>query len=79
MYSSYSFTTSALDWGEWSRVASRPRFTPGERNPGTDWTRFWVGPTASLDTKVGEKSLASARDRTSIARPSSPYKATLVP
>jgi hypothetical protein len=32
-YSSYSFTTSALDEGEWS--ASRPgrAFTPGERTP----------------------------------------------
>jgi hypothetical protein len=34
-YSSYSFSTSALDEGEWS--ASRPgrSFTPGERTPGT--------------------------------------------
>jgi hypothetical protein len=34
-YSSYSFTTSALDGGEWS--ASRPgcALPPGERTPGT--------------------------------------------
>jgi hypothetical protein len=50
-YSSYSFTTSALDGGEWS--ASRPgrAFTPGERTPGTHWRGGWVGPRAGLDTE----------------------------
>jgi len=50
-YSSYSFTTSALDGGEWS--ASRPgrAFTPGERTPGTHCTGGWVGPRAGLDTQ----------------------------
>jgi hypothetical protein len=49
-YSSYSFTTSALDGGEWS--ASRTgRFTPGERTPGTHCTGGWVGPRAVLDTE----------------------------
>jgi hypothetical protein len=43
-YSSYSFSTSALDGGEWS--ASRPgrAFTTGERTPGTHWRGGWVGP-----------------------------------
>jgi hypothetical protein len=51
-YSSYSFSTSALDGGEWS--ASRPgrAFTPGERTPGTHCTGGWVGPRAGLDTEV---------------------------
>jgi hypothetical protein len=42
-YSSYSFSTSALDGGEWS--ASRPdrAFTPGERTLGTHCKGGWVG------------------------------------
>jgi hypothetical protein len=49
-YSSYSFTISALDGGEWS--ASRPgrAFTPRERTRGTHCTGGWVGPRAGLDT-----------------------------
>jgi hypothetical protein len=49
-YSSYSFTTSALDGSECS--ASRPgrAFTSGERTPGTHCTRGWVGPRAGLHT-----------------------------
>jgi hypothetical protein len=56
-YSSYSFSTSALDGGEWS--ASRPgrAFTPGERAPGTHWTRGWVGPRAGLNTEARGKIL----------------------
>jgi hypothetical protein len=56
MYSAYPFTTLALDGGEWS-VSPRPRFTPGERTPGTHWTGGWVGPRASLDTEVRGKIL----------------------
>jgi hypothetical protein len=50
-YSSYLFTTSALDGGEWS--ASRPgsAFTPGERTPGTHWTGGWADLRAGLDTE----------------------------
>jgi hypothetical protein len=36
-YSSYSFSTSALDGGEWSASRHGPAFTPGERTPGTHW------------------------------------------
>jgi hypothetical protein len=59
-YSSYSFTTSALDGGEWS--ASRPSraFTPGERTPSTHWSGGWVGPRAGLDTEE-EKILCPCR------------------
>jgi hypothetical protein len=60
-YSSYSFTTSALDGGEWS--ASRPgrALTPGERTPGTHWTGGWVGPRAGLDTETRGKILSPCR------------------
>jgi hypothetical protein len=61
-YSSYSFSTSALDGGEWS--ASRPgrAFTPGERTPGTHWTGGWVGPRVGLDTEARGKILCSRRE-----------------
>jgi hypothetical protein len=60
-YSSYSFTTSALDGGEWS--ASRPgrAFAPGERTPGTHSTGGWVGPRAGLDTEARGKILCPCR------------------
>jgi hypothetical protein len=60
-YSSYSFSTSALDGGEWS--ASRPgrAFTPGERTPGTHRTGGWVGPIAGLDTEARGKILCPSR------------------
>jgi hypothetical protein len=60
-YSSYSFTTSALDGGEWS--ASRPgrAFTLGERTPGTHCTGGWVGPRADLDTEDRGKILCPCR------------------
>jgi hypothetical protein len=41
-YSSYSFLTSALDEVSGQRHA-RPRFSPGERTPGTHCTGGWVG------------------------------------
>jgi hypothetical protein len=61
-YSSYSFSTSALDGGEWS--ASRPgrSFTPGERSPGIHCTEGWVGPRAGLDTEVTGKILCPCRE-----------------
>jgi hypothetical protein len=60
-YSSYSFSTSALDGGEWS--ASRPgrAFTPCERTPGTHCTRGWMGSRAGLDTEVRGKILCPRR------------------
>jgi hypothetical protein len=60
-YSSYSFTTSALDGGEWS--ASRPgrAFTPGERTTGTHRTGGWVGLRSGLDTEDRGKILCPRR------------------
>jgi hypothetical protein len=57
MYSSYSFSASALDAGEWS--ASRPgrAFTPG-----THCTWGWVGPIAGLDTEARGKILNPRRE-----------------
>jgi hypothetical protein len=57
MYSSYSFTTSAVGGGVWS--ASRPTRTlpPGESTPGTHCTGGWVGPRAGLDTEATGKIL----------------------
>jgi hypothetical protein len=77
-YSSYSFSTSVLDGGEWS--ASRPgrAFTPRERTTGTHCTGGWVGPEQIWTQRIEEKSLAPAGDRTSIARSSSPYSDTVL-
>jgi hypothetical protein len=33
-------------------VTPRPRFSPGERTPGTHCTGGWVGPRSGLDTKA---------------------------
>jgi hypothetical protein len=61
-YSSYPFSTSALDRGEWS--ASRPgrAFIPGERTPGTHCTGGWVGPRAGLDTEARGTILCPRRE-----------------
>jgi hypothetical protein len=45
-YSSYSFSTSALDGGEWSASCPGRAFTPGESTGG------WVDPRAGLDTEA---------------------------
>jgi hypothetical protein len=39
----------------------RPRFTPGERTPGTHWTGGWVSPRAGLDAKARRKILCLCR------------------
>jgi hypothetical protein len=54
-YSSYSFTTSALD----GQRHAPPRFILGKGPPGTHWTGGWQGPRAGLDTEVrGENPLS---------------------
>jgi hypothetical protein len=57
-HSSYSFSTSALDGGEWS--ASRPdrALPPGKGPPSTHCTGGWVGLRAGLDTEVRGKFLS---------------------
>jgi hypothetical protein len=71
-YSSYSFTTSALDGGEWS--ASRPsRALPPENRPPVPIVQEagWA-PEPVWTQRLEEKSFAPAGDRTPIARSSSP-------
>jgi hypothetical protein len=72
MYSSYSFTTSALDGGEWS--ASRPgrALPPGKGPPAPLLQEAGWAPEPVWTQRLEEKSFAPAGDRTSIARSSSP-------
>jgi hypothetical protein len=78
MYSSYSFTTSALDGGEWS--ASRPgRALAPEKGPPVPIVQEtrWVSEPVWTQ-RLEEKSFVSAGDRTPIARSSSPYSDTIL-
>jgi hypothetical protein len=71
-YSSYSFTTSALDGGEWS--ASRPgRALSPEKGPPVPIVQEagWA-PEPVWTQRIEEKSFAPAGDRTPIARSSIP-------
>jgi hypothetical protein len=71
-YSSYSFTTSALDGGEWS--ASRPGrvLPPGKGSPVPIVQEAGWAPEPVWTQRLEEKSFAPAGERTSIARSSSP-------
>jgi hypothetical protein len=42
-------------------ITPRPRFTPGERTPGTHCTGGWVGSRAGLDTEARGKILCPRR------------------
>jgi hypothetical protein len=70
--SSYSFTTSALDGGEWS--ASRPgrALPPGKGPPVPIVQEAGWAPEPVWTQRLEEKSLVPAGDRTPIARSSSP-------
>jgi hypothetical protein len=52
-----------IRWGLVVSVTPRPRFTTGEKTPGTHWTGRWVGPRAGLDTEVRGKILSDYIDR----------------
>jgi hypothetical protein len=76
-YSSYSFTTSALDGDEWS--ASRPgRALPPEKGPPVPIGQEagWA-PEPVWTQRLEEKSFAPAGDWTPIARPSAPITQSL--
>jgi hypothetical protein len=54
-YSSYSFSTSALDGMSGQRHAPAALLPPGKGPPGTHYTGGWVGPRAGLDTEARGK------------------------
>jgi hypothetical protein len=59
-YSSYSFTTSALDGVNGQHHAPTALY-PRERTPGTHWRGGWVGPRAGLDTEDRGKIICLCR------------------
>jgi hypothetical protein len=61
-------TDNGTRWGYVVSVTPRPRFTPGERTPGTHCTGGWVGPRAGLDTEARGKVFTSAGDRTPVVQ-----------
>jgi hypothetical protein len=71
MYSSYSFSTSTLDGGEWS--ASRPdrSLPPGKGPPVPIVQEVGWAPEPVWTQRLEEKAFAPAGDRTPIARSSS--------
>jgi hypothetical protein len=48
-------------WGWVVSVMPRPRFTPGERTPGTHWIGGWVDLRAGLDAGARKKILCPCR------------------
>jgi hypothetical protein len=68
-YSSYTFTTSALDRGEWS--ASRPGRTlpPGKGPPVPIGQESGWAPEPVWTQRIEEKSFALAGDRTPVVKP----------
>jgi hypothetical protein len=48
-------------WGCVVSITPGPRFTPGERTPGTHCTGGWVGPRAGLYTEARGKILSPRR------------------
>jgi hypothetical protein len=71
-YSSYSFSTSALDGGEWS--VSRPghALAPGKGPPVPIVQEAGWAPEPVWTQRLEEKSFVSPGDRNLIARSSSP-------
>jgi hypothetical protein len=72
IYGSYSFITLRLDGGEWS--ASRPgcALRPGKGHPVPVGQEAGWAPELVWTQRLHEKSVATAGDRTSIVRSSSP-------
>jgi hypothetical protein len=70
-YSSYSFTTSALDGGEWSASLPGLALPPGKGPPVPIVQEAGWASEPVWTHRLEEKSFAPARDRTSIARSSS--------
>jgi hypothetical protein len=66
--SSKSFTTSALDGGEWSGLAPGRALPPGKGLPVPIVQEAGWAPDPVRTQRLEEKSLVSAGDRTSITR-----------
>jgi hypothetical protein len=49
-------------------VTPRPRFTPGEMTPGTQWRGDWVGPRAGWKQRLEEEFFPPAGDRTPVVQ-----------
>jgi hypothetical protein len=60
-YSSCSFSTSALDGGEWSATRPSRALPPGKGPPVPIGHEGWVGPRAGLDTEARRKILCLCR------------------
>jgi hypothetical protein len=65
-YSSYSFLTLALDWGEWSASRSSCTLPLGKGPLGTHWIGGWVGPEPVWTQRLEGKSFTPARDQTPV-------------
>jgi hypothetical protein len=78
-YSSYSFTTSALDGGEWSASRHGRALPPGKGPPVSIVQEAGWAPEPVWTQRLQEKSSAPAGDRTPIARSSSPLSDTILP
>jgi hypothetical protein len=63
-YSSYSFTTLALDRGEWSASSPGRALPPGEGPPVPIRQQTGWAPELAWIQRVEEKSFSSAGDRT---------------
>jgi hypothetical protein len=72
MCSPYSFTTWAVDGGEWSGSRPGHALLLGKGPPVPTGQEAAWAPEPVWTQKLEEKSFASAGDRTSIARSSSP-------
>jgi hypothetical protein len=71
-YSSYSFTTSALDGGEWSASCPGRALPPGKGPQLPIGQEAGWAPEPDWTQRIKEKSFAPAGDRTPIAQSSSP-------
>jgi hypothetical protein len=56
-------------WGWVVSVTPRPRFSPGERTPGTHRREDWVGPRAGMGTEARGKRLSPGIELQSPGRP----------
>jgi hypothetical protein len=72
IYGSYSFSTSALDGGEWSASRSGCVLVPGKGPPVPIVQEAGWAPEPVWTQILQKNPFASAVDRTSIARSSSP-------